>query len=321
MRALQSSAGMSESIQDLRDGLRHVWLGYRQHQFIYLAGVGLPLLVFIAFVGIPILYTIYLSLFNWDGIGIQKTFIGLQNYQTLIVDPSFLLSLKNTTIWTLLTLLVPVSMGFLLAIFLTSAQVYMSGTIRSLLFLPTTMSLVTVGIMFSLILNPIFGAMNIVLRNMGLGFLQRDWLSDTSINLYTLIFTYAWLWVGFPLTMFFAGIRQISAELYETAQIEGANVFQTTRFVTIPLLRPVFTAVMVIAVINSVKAFDLVFTMTRGGPYGRTSVLGYYMYLQAFLSYRYGYGAAISVIILIISSVFAYVYLRHIAGESLHGAD
>ena len=297
------------------------WREFQQHKFVYVMGVGLPLLVFLTFVGIPIIYTVYLSLFEWDGIGVQKTYIGTQNYKDLLGDPNFLLSLKNTSIWTLGTLLMPVTIGLIVAIFLTSTRVYGSGTIRSLVFLPTTMSLVTVGIMFSLILNPIFGAMNLILKGIGLGFLQRDWLSDTSINLYTLIFTYAWLWVGFPLTMFYAGIKQISLELYETAQIEGANLLQTTRFVTLPLLRPVFTSVTIIAVLNSVKAFDLVFTMTRGGPYGRTSVLGYYMYLQSFLSYRYGYGAAISVTILLISSFFAYFYLRNIAGESLHGED
>ncbi len=301
--------------------LKSLWQEYRRHKFVYLVGVAVPLLIFISFVGIPILYTIFLSLFEWDGIGFEKTFIGIENYRSLMSDKNLLLSLRNTTIWTLATLTIPVSIGLLLAIFLTSAKVYGSGTIRSLLFLPTTMSLVTVGIMFSLILNPIFGAMNLVLKNIGLGVLQRDWLSDTSINLYTLIFTYAWLWVGFPLTMFYAGIKQISAELYETAKLEGANLLQTARFVTLPLLRPVITSVTVIAVINSVKAFDLVFTMTRGGPYGRTNVLGYYMYLQSFLSYRYGYGAAISIVMLVISSVFAYIYLRHIAGESLHASD
>jgi multiple sugar transport system permease protein/raffinose/stachyose/melibiose transport system permease protein len=311
--------GLSEG--DRRGTEESAWSSLRRHKFVYLAGVGLPIVIFITFVGIPILYTLYLSFFNWDGIGTHKTFVGIENYQTLVQDPNFILSLKNTAIWTLLTLIVPVSIGFLLAVLLSTAQVYLSGLIRSLLFLPTTMSLVTVGIMFSLILNPVFGALNTILRNIGLGFLIRDWLGDTSINLYTLILTYAWVWVGFPLTMFYAGIRQIPAELYETAQIEGANLIQTLRHVTIPLLRPVFTIVTVLAVINSVKAFDLVFTMTRGGPYGQTSVLGYYMYLQAFLSYRYGYGAAISVAILAISSGFAYIYLRRVAGESLHGAD
>lgn len=292
---------------------------FGKHKFVYLAGVVLPLALYVVFVGFPILYTVYLSFFEWDGIGRTKTFIGVDNYVTLSTDPAFLRSLKNTLIWTLLTLALPVTAGFLFAVFLTSGRIYMRGAIRSLLFLPTTMSLVTVGIMFSLILNPIFGALNLVLANIGLESLQRDWLSDTSINLYTVIFTYGWLWVGFPLTMFFAGIRQIPEEMFEAAKIEGAGPAQTIWYVTLPLLRPVLTSVTVIAVINSVKAFDLVFTMTRGGPYGNTSVLGYFMYLQTFLSYRYGYGAAISVVILLISTVFAYVYLRNIAGDTSDG--
>lgn len=283
--------------------------------------MGLPLLLFTIFVGFPILFTIYLSFFSWDGVGTQFTFIGLQNYQTLLHDREFYRALKNTTIWTILTLLVPVVIGFFLAVFLTSGRMYFKGAIRSLLFLPSTMSLVTVGIMFSLILNPIFGALNTGLTAARLGFLIHDWLGDPKIALYTLILTYAWTYMGLPLTMFYAGIRQIPTELYEAAQIEGAGFWQTLRYVTVPVLRPVFTVVTVIAIINSVKAFDLVFAMTRGGPYGQTAVLGYYMYLQAFLSYRYGYGSTISVVILVISSLFAYIYLRHLAGESLRGTD
>ena len=172
--------------------------------------------------------------------------------------------------------------------------------------------------MFSLILNPVFGAFNTTLHAIGLGFLAHDWLGDPNTALYTLIFTFAWSYLGLPLTMFFAGIKQIPEELFDATKIEGANILQNLRFVTVPLLRPVFTIVVVLAVINSVRSFDLVFAMTRGGPFGQTTVLGYYMYTQAFLAYRYGYGASVSVVLLVISSIFAFVYLRTIARESLH---
>jgi ABC-type sugar transport system permease subunit len=295
-----------------------LWTEFTHHKFVYLAGVVMPVVIYIVFVGYPIFDTIRLSFFRWDGIGFVRTWIGFQNYRDLVRDPMFYLSLKNTAIWTILTLLVPVGIGFFLAVFLTSNRVYASSLIRSLFFLPITMSLITVGIMFGLIFNPVFGAANMALSSIGLGSLAHDWIGDPSINLYTLIFTYAWSYLGLPLTMFYAGIRQIPIELYEFAKLEGAGPFQTLRHITTPLLRPVFTIVIVLSILNSVKAFDLVFAMTRGGPGGRTTVLGYFMYIQGFLSYHYGYAAAISVTILLISSVFAFIYLRTIAGESLH---
>jgi ABC-type sugar transport system permease subunit len=298
--------------------IREIWKDFLRHKFVYLAGVVMPVIIFIVFVGYPVIDTIRLSFFSWDGIGFGKTWIGLKNYVDLVHDPRFYVALKNTGLWTILTLLVPVGFGFFLAVFLSSNKVYASGLIRSLIFLPTTMSLITIGIMFGLILNPIFGAANTILSNFGLGFLAHDWMGDPRINLYTLIFTYAWSYMGLPLTMFFAGIRQIPTELFDAAKLDGANSFQSLRYITIPMLRPVFTIVIVLAVVNSVKAFDLVFAMTRGGPAGATDVLGYFMYLQGFLSSQYGFAATVSVTILVISSVFVFIYLRTIAGESLH---
>ncbi len=298
--------------------IRHWWRIFSRHKFVYLAGVVLPVILYAIFVGYPIVNTIFLSLFRWNQIGIQKVWIGIQNYRQLFRDANFYLSLVNTAKWTALTLLIPVLIGFLLAVFLTSGRAYLSGVIRSLFFLPITMSLITIGIMFSLILNPVFGAFNTTLHAIGLGFLAHDWLGDPNTALYTLIFTFAWSYLGLPLTMFFAGIKQIPEELFDATKIEGANILQNLRFVTVPLLRPVFTIVVVLAVINSVRSFDLVFAMTRGGPFGQTTVLGYYMYTQAFLAYRYGYGASVSVVLLVISSIFAFVYLRTIARESLH---
>ncbi len=299
--------------------VQEVWQGFLRHKFVYLVGVILPVVLYAVFVGYPIIYSMVLSFFRWDGINTQKVFIGLQNYRAMFADPNFYLALINTAKWTLLTLLIPVIIGFILAMLLATGRVYFANLIRSLFFFPTTMSLIMIGAMFALILNPIFGAFNTALGAIGLGSLSQDWLGNPQTALYTLILTYAWSYLGLPLTMFFAGIRQIPDELFETAQLEGANLFHILWYIAVPLLKPVFTIVVVLSIINSVRAFDLVFTMTRGGPFGQSTVLGYYMYTQAFLAYRYGYGATLSVAILVISALFAFFYLRTVARESLHG--
>lgn len=289
----------------------------KRHWFIYLGGIVLPLALYAIFIGYPILKTLYLSLAEWNGLDPEITMVGLDNYRTLLKDPIFKLSLVNNVKWAVVTLLFPVVMGLLLAVFLHSGKVYFTGPFRSTLFLPATMSLVTIGIMFALILNPVFGALNEGLRALGLGFLAHDWLGDPDTALYTLLAVFGWFYTGLPLMLFHAGISEIPQELFEAAKIEGANGLQVFWYVTLPLLRPVTIVVTMLTVITSLKAFDLVMVMTRGGPFNRTSVLGYFMYTESFWNYRFGYGAAISVVILLLSSVFAAIYLRNMAGEAL----
>ena len=118
--------------------------------------------------------------------------------------------------------------------------------------------------------------------------------------------------------LFHAGISEIPEELFEAARIEGASGPQIFWNVTLPLLKPVSIVVTMLTVINSIKAFDLVMVMTRGGPFNTTSVLGYFMYNETFWKYRFGYGASISVVILVLSSIFAAIYLRQIAGEAMY---
>ena len=286
-----------------------------RHKFIWVFGLALPVVVYAVFVGFPIARTFYLSLTDWDGISPTQEFIGLANYQALIHDPAFWQSFKNSAIWTLLTIIIPVGGGFLLAAYLANQRPRIGDTARSVLFLPATISLVAVGLMFRLILNPVFGAMNALLSAVGLEELNRDWLGDPSINLYVLIMVFSWAYIGFPLVMFYAGIQQIPAELYENAELAGASALQTLRYVTIPLIRPVAGVVVVLAGLAAIRSFDQVLAMTRGGPYGTTTVLGYFMYSQTFLSYHYGYGAAISVVILLISGLFAFFYLRSLGRD------
>jgi ABC-type sugar transport system permease subunit len=180
------------------------------------------------------------------------------------------------------------------------------------------MSLVAVGLMYSLILSPGFGAFDQVLRAVGLGGLVRTWLGDYNVTLYVLILIDCWAYTGVPLMLFHAGLGAIDPELFDAARLDGANNLQIIRHVIVPGLRPVVLIVTMLSIIHSLRTFDVVSVMTRGGPGGGTSVLGYFMYSVTFSRNQFGYGASIAVIILLFSAGFAFAYLRGVAKNALY---
>jgi multiple sugar transport system permease protein/raffinose/stachyose/melibiose transport system permease protein len=178
------------------------------------------------------------------------------------------------------------------------------------------MSLVAVGLMFLLILNPIFGAFDSVLRAMGLGFLVREWFGDYRVAIYTLAVVGGWAFTGLPMIFYFAGIGDVPKETFDAARIEGAGHLRMMLRVALPQLRPVTAVVVMLTLFESLKAFDLIAVMTKGAPFGRTNVLGYLVYLESFWNSRFGYGATVSVAILVLSIAVAALLL----GKLFRGA-
>ena len=167
------------------------------------------------------------------------------------------------------------------------------------------MSLIAVGLMFLLILNPIFGAFDTLLRAVGLGFLVREWLGDFRIAIYTLAVISGWAFTGLPMIFYFAGLGDVPKETIDAARIEGAGHFRMIMSVALPQLRPVTAVVVMLTLFESLKAFDLVAVLTKGAPFGSTNVLGYLVYLESFWNSRFGYGATLSVAILVLSVALA----------------
>jgi multiple sugar transport system permease protein/raffinose/stachyose/melibiose transport system permease protein len=281
----------------------------RQHRTVFALGVVLPLLVYIAFVGYPLVYTVYLSFQQWDGFSKVIAYRGLLNYRELIHDPNFWIALGNTIKWTIGALFFSNVLAFLLAVALRSSHIYFGTVLRLLFFLPVTMSLVAIGLMFSFILTPAFGGLAQISQWFG-GSDGPDLLGDPHAALYTLIGVFVWSYLGIPLVLYDAGLTQIPEELYEAARLEGASGWQQMRLVTLPLLRPITMVITVLVVLEALRAFDLVLVMTRGGPGHASDTLGYFMWIQSFDERRFGYGAAISVVMLLLSSVFAILYIR-----------
>jgi len=289
-----------------------------EHPLIFFAGLVLPLSVYAVFVGYPIVENVYLSFTSWNGLAAEAPFVGLRNYLRLFSDPGFRGSLANTLVWSVVALALHLVVGAGLAIILHSGRVRYPTLFRSLLFLPVTMSLVSIGLMFSLILSPNFGALDEVLRAVGLERLIVPWLGDYDVTLYVLILIDVWAYIGIPLMLFHAGLAAIDKEMFEAARIDGVGEWQIVRHIVIPSLKPQFLIVTMLSVIHSLKTFDIVSVMTGGGPAGGTYVLGYFMYTVSFRRNDFGYGAAIGVVMLLFAAGFALAYLKGIARDALH---
>lgn len=277
----------------------------RAHKFVTVFGILMPLAVFAVFVGYPIVFTIYLSFFDWNGMAPHKTFVGLQNYRYLIGDRYFYTALLNNAKWVGVTLFFPVLLGLVIAYGLRSRIIPAPALIRTVIFFPVTMSLISVGLMFLLILNPLFGAFDTILQSIGLGSLVMEWFGDYRIALYTLAVVSGWAFTGMPMILYFAGLGDVPKETFDAAKIEGAGHFRMLTQVAIPQLRPVTAVVVMLTLFESLRAFDLVAVMTKGAPFGSTNVLGYLVYLESFWNSRFGYGATLSVAILVISILMA----------------
>ena len=275
----------------------------------------IPLLLFIIWVIGPMLYTFYLSLTKWDGIS-APVFIGFRNYEKLFGDPVFSISLKNTLKWVIAFLTVPVASGLGLAVAL-NREIPGGRFIKAAIFAPLVFSMVATGLIWSWIYNPEYGLINQIFRLIGLEQLAIGWLSNKDLVMWSIIFVAIWRQVGYVMILYLAGLSGVDPTLLDASKVDGCNGWQTFRRVTLPLLSPITIIVVIVSVIDSLRAFDLVSVMTRGGPYNSSSVLAIFMYIESFHNYKMGYGAAIAVILFLIMLTFIILYLTHVLQDEL----
>ena len=266
-----------------------------------------PLVIYLIWVIGPTLYTFYLSLTDWDGLS-TPDFIGWRNYQKLFKDPVFYISLKNNLKWILSFVTIPVVAGLALAMALNRA-IPLEKFFKASFYSPLVLSLVVCGLIWSWMYQPAKGLINSVLRLVGLDALAQGWLSDKDLVMWAIIAVGIWRQVGYVMVLYLAGLQSVDPNLVDASKVDGCTGWQTFRHIIFPLLAPVTVIVVVISVIDSLRAFDLVSVMTRGGPYNSSSVLANFMYIEAFNNYKMGYGAAIAVILFLISLVFIFTYL------------
>jgi ABC-type sugar transport system permease subunit len=280
--------------------------------YLFLIG---PLIIYLIWVIGPMIYTFYLSLTNWDGLS-SPALVGLRNFERLFKDPVFYISLKNNLKWILSFITVPVVAGLALAMALNRA-IPMEKIFKAGFYSPLVLSLVVCGLVWSWLFHPAAGLINSALRGLGLDSLAKGWLSDKDLVMWAIIAVAVWRQVGYVMVLYLAGLQGIDPGLVDASKVDGCNPWQSFRNVILPLLGPVTTIVVVISIIDSLRAFDLVSVMTRGGPYNSSSVLANFMYIEAYNNYKMGYGAAIAVILFLISLVFIFIYLWQVMKDEL----
>lgn len=260
------------------------------------------LLLMLVIVIVPIFISGYYSMLEWDGIGTGK-FIGITNYQNLIQDSRFINSVKNSLLFAGLSLFLQIPFSLLLAIVVSNVT---KGEkfYRTAYFIPVIISTVVIGQLWQKIYNGDYGLLNALLGTIGLERLQQDWLGQESTALICSFIPILWQYVGYHMLIMYAGIKSLSPELNEAARIDGAGNAQIAFKITIPLLKPIIKVCVTFSLIGALKVFDLIYVLTNGGPFFSTEVPSVYMYTTIFNSYKYGYGSAMSIFIILECLVF-----------------
>ncbi len=268
------------------------------------------LLVYCVFAVYPMLDVVWLSFMKWNGLTTTKQFVGLDNYvEVFTQDPVFWTAVRNTVLWTVLSVVFPPAIGFALALALNQ-NIPGRSPLRALFYMPVIIAPIAVATMWRWMYDPFFGLFNSTLTALGLQGLIQDWLGDRNVALYAMFVAYVWQTVGFSLVLFLAGLQNVSQTLIEASRIDGAGRFEVFRYVTLPALRPSITIVLILSIINSLKAFDIVYGMTQGGPAQSTQMLALWAFTQAMQLGDFGRGAAISVVLLLITVAIVIPYLR-----------
>jgi raffinose/stachyose/melibiose transport system permease protein len=270
--------------------------------------IGPTLLIYLVYVIYPIFATFYYSLFNWNGIQAEKTFIALNNYSTLLSDKVFWMTISNNMLLVIASVVTQIPLGLIMALILF-APLRGMRIFRTVYFLPLLMSTVAVGILWTFIYDPMFGIVNKLLEVIGLSSWQNGWLGDPKTAFIAVIVTICWQYTPFYMILFRAAISGIPDEIYEAAEIDGCSGWKKFWSITLPLIKPTIITSSVLSVIGSLKYFDLIFVMTAGGPSSSTELMATYMYKQAFSKFNMGYASSISFTMFAIAFVVALIIL------------
>jgi ABC-type sugar transport system permease subunit len=289
-------------------------LNFRTRQRLYGYLFILPTFVFFSiFIAYPFFRALSISLTEWAGYD-QPRYIGLQNFNNLLKDRVFWIAIKNTFAFTIGTTALQTVIPLLVAV-LINAGWRGSVFFRTVFFLPVIISFVVSALLWRMIYDANFGVLNSILTIIGLQSWTRPWLAEADTVMPAIIAMSLWQSLGFYMLIFFAGLQNIPPELYESASLDGANAWQKLIYVTIPMLWPVTTVVVVINIIGGVKVFDVIYVMTTGGPNHASEVLGTYLYVTAFGatgggSPSMGYASAIGVVILLLAMIGTIIQFR-----------
>ncbi|SCP94778.1 carbohydrate ABC transporter permease [Anaerobium acetethylicum] len=262
-------------------------------------------LLFLTIIIIPIFMSGYYSLLDWDGIT-KGTFVGLQNYIELFTSKSagFTKTLGNAILLAVLSVFIQLPISLVLALVLAKG-IKRERFFVSAFFVPVLISTVVIGQLWTKIYNPEYGIINVVLQNLGLESWCRTWLGDQNTALFAVFVPILWQYVGYHMLLLYAGIKSVDPVLREAAKIDGATEWETSWHVVIPMIKPVIRMCVIFAVVGSLKAFDLIYVLTNGGPAHASEVPSTLMVNMIFGRGRYGFGSAIAIMIIFLCFFFA----------------
>ena len=264
----------------------------------------IPVMVYSLFFIYPIIYTVFLSFTQWNGIAnVQKVFIGLQNYITMFTQDVFWRSLGNALVFMVVSLVVIFPVSFLLALYVSKNSKF-NSFLRTSYYIPTLLPMTATGMMWMFMLAYNGGAVNAVLDLFGLA--PHDWLGDTNIAIWVVALVNAWMYVGSNMLIFVTGITNVPSDIIEASIVDGADSFQRILYIIIPNMKETFKVFLTSAIAGSIKVFDIIYVMTGGGPGTATDVPATLMYDQAFLSSRFGYASSMGVFIIFISLIITF---------------
>ncbi|MFF7679711.1 carbohydrate ABC transporter permease [Actinacidiphila glaucinigra] len=271
-------------------------------------------IAFLAVVIVPFVMNIYFSFTHWQGVG-SPTWAGLENYRELMKDSRFWESFRHSVAMVLAMAVIPTAVGLVVAAALFDFigkhfGSKLASVLRACFYLPQVLPITVAGIVWSWILAPENGSLNELLKAVGLGSLQQDWLGDPKFALYSVMAVMVWVQLGFPVVIFMAGLQRVDPSLYEAAELDGTNWWQRFWHVTLPQIRPEIYVVMLWCTIAALKVFGAVYVLTKGGPADATIVPSYFSFSTFFEKTDVGYGSAIATVLTLIILALTMVGLR-----------
>ena len=270
-------------------------------RFIFFC-VAPAVILFFIFMIIPTIQVFWMSLYKWGGYSSEKTFVGLQNFKTLMSDARFLQSFQNTVLLIVIVTIVTMAFALVFAGILTRERFRGQGFFRVIFYIPNILSVVVIAAIFNAIYDPNSGLLNSFLKLFGAGKDPVLWLGDQKIVIFSIAIDLIWQAIGYYMVMYMASLSAVPESLYESAGLEGASRFKQFFSITIPLIWTNIRTTLTFFIISSINlSFLFVKAMTNGGPDGSTEVFLSYMYKQAYTNSSYGYGMAIGVIVFIVA--------------------
>lgn len=290
-----------------------------ERRITYLCFLFIPVSLFFLFYIYPIFKTFIISLNDWDGISPTMSFVGLGNYIELFGDARFQVSFTNNIKWLLFYMLIPSAVGLGLALLLNQ-RIDGKSIFRTVFFLPYTIMPVAVASVWRWLYEPGNGLFNRVLTGVGLGKYTQVWLGDPRIATYSIMIAALWWSAGFAFVLYFSGLQNVPLELVEAANIDGASYWQAFRMVVFPMLLPSTIVVLALNGISAMRIFDIIYSLTRGGPAYSTDVLATQMYDLSFCRLQMGLGSALAIILFLLSAIIVlpYIYYTSRRLEGIH---